>query len=93
MPVCSYLVIPDPGATDSVLAGLRALPGCDATRAENRDVIVLVTDTESDEQEAELTRAIHGLDGILTMVLTFGDIDGAAPLVQLDGPGARGGAA
>jgi nitrate reductase NapAB chaperone NapD len=92
MPVCSYLVIPEPGSTEAVIARLGALPGCEAVRAENREVILLVTDTAGPQHEAELRSAMDGIDGILTMVLTFGDLEDGAPLVQLGGP-SRGGAA
>jgi nitrate reductase NapAB chaperone NapD len=92
MPVCSYLVIPEPGSTLSVLEQLRALPGCEATPAENREVIVLVTDTDDTEAEVTLARQIQAIDGILSTVLTFGDLDGEAPVRIADRRG-RGGAA
>jgi nitrate reductase NapAB chaperone NapD len=83
MAVCSYLVIPAEGATDAVMARLAALPGCETARAENREVILLVTDTEGPEQEEALRRQLESVEDILAMVFTFGEIDREAPPVQL----------
>jgi nitrate reductase NapAB chaperone NapD len=93
MPVCSYVVIPEPGSAAAVAARLAALPGCETVRAENRDVILLVTDTSSDAEEAALRRALDATPGILTIVLAFGDLDPDAPLVQLAGRRDRDGGA
>jgi len=85
MPVCSYVVIPEPGATDAVEARLSSLPGCETARAENREVILLVTDTTSAGEEDALRREVEATPGILTVVFAFGDLDGDAPMVQLGG--------
>jgi nitrate reductase NapAB chaperone NapD len=92
MAVCSYLVIPEEGATDAVEARLAALPGCETSRAENREVILLVTDTEGAEQETSLRQQLESVDGVLAMIFTFGEIDPEAPLVQLGGRSRRGAA-
>jgi nitrate reductase NapAB chaperone NapD len=75
MPVCSYLVIPAPGRSASVAGDLAAIPGCEVTRAENRDLLILVTDTESPDEEETLRDAVHGTDGIQALLLTFGELD------------------
>lgn len=74
MPVCSYLVVP--GEDRRVVAGrLSALDGCHAIAAENRDVIMLVTESDDDAAEAELRARLEEVPGIQSMVLTFGEID------------------
>jgi nitrate reductase NapAB chaperone NapD len=83
MPVCSYVVIPEPGATQAVQERLASLPGCETVRAENREVILLVTDTAGAEQEEQLRRQVQATPGILTVVLAFGDLEDEASLVQL----------
>jgi nitrate reductase NapAB chaperone NapD len=83
MPVCSYVVIPEPGATQAVQERLSSLPGCETVRAENREVILLVTDTNSAAQEEQLRRRVQATPGILTVVLAFGDLEDEASLVQL----------
>jgi nitrate reductase NapAB chaperone NapD len=87
MAVCSYLVIPEPGKTTSVANRLSAFPGCDVTAAENREVLVLVTETDGPEREKSLRAELEAVDGVLAMVLTFGEIDPdapAQPLVQIE---------
>jgi nitrate reductase NapAB chaperone NapD len=93
MAVCSYLVIPAEGTTDAVMARLSALPGCETARAENREVILLVTDTQGPEQEKALRQQLENVDDVLAMIFTFGEIDQQAPLVQLGGGRSPGGAA
>lgn len=75
MPICSYLVIPERGATDRVQSRLAAIPGCDVVRARNRDLLILVTETPGLEEESELREEVEGLDGIQALLLTFGEID------------------
>jgi nitrate reductase NapAB chaperone NapD len=78
--ICSYLVIPVTGAADSLAARLAALPGCDVARAVNRDVLVLVTDTATAGEESALRDALARMDGIRTLVLTFGAVDPDSPV-------------
>ncbi len=75
MPICSYLVISEDGASEHVAERLAALPGCDVVPAENRDVLILVTDTLGLEEEGALRRKVEALDGIQGLLLTFGEID------------------
>ena len=75
MPVCSYLVIPEAGAGDRVRRDLEALPECDVVAAENQDVLILVTDTVGLAEEERLRVSVEAMDGIQTLLLTFGEID------------------
>jgi nitrate reductase NapAB chaperone NapD len=75
MGVCSYLVIPKPGAAAVVADRLAAISGCEVTAAENRDVLILVTETEGREEERVLRSVLERIEGVLTMVLTFGEIE------------------
>ena len=80
MPICSYLVIPEEGASALVAERLAALPGCDVVEAENRDVLILVTDTPGFDEESALRRKVEALDGMQALLLTFGEIDPDAPI-------------
>ena len=80
MPICSYLVIPEDGASGRVAGRLATLPGCDVVEAENRNVLILVTDTPGLEEESALRRKVEALDGIRALLLTFGEIDPDAPI-------------
>lgn len=75
MPVCSYLVIPEDDTLDGLARKLSALPGCDVTRAANREILLLVTDTAGPEEDRILRRRLEDLEGIRALVLAFGEID------------------
>lgn len=77
MAICSYLVIPEPGGRASLSARLGALPGCETVPADNRDLLVLVTDTPDRKAEGELRARIEAMDGIQALILTFGEVDAA----------------
>jgi nitrate reductase NapAB chaperone NapD len=75
MPICSYLVIPEEGATAKVRARLEGIPECLVVAAENRDVLILVTETDGLDAEEELRSTVAATDGIQALLLTFGEID------------------
>jgi nitrate reductase NapAB chaperone NapD len=79
MPICSYLVIPEEGSARELTRRLGALPGCDVTRAENRDVLLLVTDTPGPDEDRALRETVEGMEGIHALVLAFGEIDPDTP--------------
>lgn len=79
MPICSYLVIAETGAIDDLARRLEAVPGCDVARAENRDLLLLVTDTPGPDEDATLRGRLERMDGIHALVLAFGEIDPATP--------------
>ena len=83
MPICSYLVVPEAGAAPRVERSLSALAGCEVVAAENRDVLILVTDTPDLEAEETLRREVEGMEGIEALLLTFGEID---PETELGDP-------
>lgn len=79
MPVCSYLIVPEPGAGKDLAHRLDARPECDVALAEGREALLLVTDTPDAERDRALRHAIEAEPGIHAMVLTFGEIDPETP--------------
>ena len=75
MPICSYLVIPEEGASERVRDRLVGLSECDVARSENSDVLLLVTDTSGLEEEHDLRSRLEAMEGIQALLLTFGEID------------------
>lgn len=75
MPICSYLVLPEAGARSRVAASLRALPGCEVEPAENKDLLLLVTDTPTPEDDKRLMAEVESIPGVQAMVLCFGEVD------------------
>jgi len=75
MPIRSYVVLPAVGARDAVAKRLQSIPACDVLPAQNRDLLLLVTDTASREDDEALSDTVRGVRGVRSLVLTFGEVD------------------
>lgn len=75
MPVCSYLVIPQPGAQAVLAERLDELPGCDIDLAQEGELLLLITDTESWQVDEELRSRIESWPELQALIFTFGEID------------------
>ncbi len=76
MPVFSYLAYPVPGEKEALLDDLAALDYCEATPADNQDILILVTDTPDEEREKELQIKLKSLKSLESLGMTFGHTDG-----------------
>ena len=72
MPVLSYLAIPKNGAKDELLQVLNSIQFCEAIPADNRDILVLVTDTPDKDSESKLQAQLKGLQTLESLSMTFG---------------------
>lgn len=72
MPIFSYLAIPKNGAMQALCSELTALEGCEILPAENKDVVVLVTETPDETTEEELQATLKNLDNLQSLSLAFG---------------------
>lgn len=72
MTIRSYLVLVRPGQRDAVAERLRAMPDCDVIPAENRDVIVVVSETPAVEADAMLEERLSGVEGVAGVSLVAG---------------------
>jgi len=77
MPVCGYVVLPRAGQAGSTAQELSRLPGCQVYPAENRELLLLVTDTDSFSADEALRARVEALDGVQALLLTFGEIQPA----------------
>ena len=75
MPICSYIVYPTEGKVEDLKKQLTSLPGCQVLPAENRDVIILITDTKNLTEENHLQTSLKRIDEIQSLALTFGNIE------------------
>ena len=75
MPIFSYLAYPKQGAKEKLLSDLVALEYCEATPAENEDILILVTDTPDEESEKELQKKLKKLSSLESLGMTFGHTD------------------
>jgi nitrate reductase NapAB chaperone NapD len=72
MPVFSYLAYPKPGAKQQLLNELAALEYCEATPADNEDILILVTDTPDEKKEKALQKKLKELKSLESLGMTFG---------------------
>jgi nitrate reductase NapAB chaperone NapD len=75
MNICSYLLhIHNGGNRDgSLTRQLNALPGCEATPAENEEnLMILVTETPDKAADEQLCKQIESITAIEGMALVFG---------------------
>jgi nitrate reductase NapAB chaperone NapD len=72
MSIKSYLVYPRPGLKLELITQLSNLRGCEIIPAENRDVVILVTETPDQLEENELEQRILSLPAVESLNLVCG---------------------
>ena len=75
MPVFSYLAYPKQGAKQDLLDDLSALDHCEATPADNQNILILITDTPDEETEKDLQKKLKKLKTLESLGMTFGHVD------------------
>ena len=75
MPTCGYVVLPLPGARDESVEALSRMGGCEVFPAEDQDLLLLVTHTESFEADIELRCRVQAERSVQALLMTFGEID------------------
>ena len=75
MPVFSYLAYPKQGAKQNLLNDLTSLDYCEATPADNQNILILITDTPDEETEKVLQKKLKELKTLESLGMTFGHVD------------------
>jgi nitrate reductase NapAB chaperone NapD len=75
MQICSYLVYPVKGKIKTLKEKLLLLSGCKVLQAENRDVLILVTETNGDAEETNLQQSLKKIKEVQCLALTFGSLE------------------
>jgi nitrate reductase NapAB chaperone NapD len=75
MPVFSYLAYPKRGSKEQLVKDLAALDYCEATPADNEEILILITDTPDDDQEKILQKKLKSLKSLESLGMTFGHVD------------------
>ena len=75
MPVFSYLAYPKQGAKQELLKDLAAMDYCEATPADNENILILVTDTPDEDAEKVLQKKLKKLKSLESLGMTFGHVD------------------
>ena len=72
MPIKSYLVHPHQGKKNELLKALSAIEACDVVPAQNRDVIVVVTETNNKEEEEQLKSRLESIESLKLLAMVSG---------------------
>lgn len=73
MPTKSYLAIPKEGKKEILLQDLAQLASCEVISSENKNVLVLLTETLNDQEDKMLFNSINNMENLqlLTLVSAF----------------------
>lgn len=77
MPVCSYLVFTRLGQLQQVSEQLDVLPQCSTEKADGGELLMLLTETQSEVEEQALQERFRTMEEIQCLVLTFGALEEA----------------
>ena len=73
MTIQSYLVYPETGHGPAVAESLRRLTGCsEIIPAQNRELLVLVTETATNDDQKALEANLESLDGVACLAMVGG---------------------
>ena len=72
MPIKSYIVIPQPNQLEQLSSELSKLQGCNVHPAENKEVLVLVTETDNEEKDKILLAKIEACQYLQHLSLVSG---------------------
>jgi len=75
MPIISYLAYPEKGKKETLLKELAEIEHCEATPADNAEVLLLVTDTPDDDTERRLQVKLKYIKSLQSLGMTFGHGD------------------
>lgn len=72
MPIKSYLVHPCEGKKQDLAGVLANMEYCEVMPAENRELLILVTDTPTRQEEEALREHLEKLEGVKLLALVSG---------------------
>lgn len=72
MPIKSYVVFPMEGSKEELHKELILRPACEVIPSTNKDVLVLITDTKSKDEENALMEDINSIPSLQHLSLVSG---------------------
>lgn len=72
MPIKSYLAHPHDGKKEELIQALTNINQCDVLPAENEDVLVLVTETETKAEEEILKQKLETISSLKMLAMVSG---------------------
>lgn len=75
MPIKSFIVFPKLGQKDALQQEIAAMNGCSVIPSENKEVFVLITDTQTDQEEETLLQTINEITTVdqISMVAGYNE--------------------
>ncbi len=72
MPIKSYLAHPHSGKKNELIEALSSIEQCEVVAAQNKDVIILVTETEDTNQETILKEKLDTIGSLKLLAMVSG---------------------
>lgn len=69
MPVKSYLAVPMTGKKDKMSSDINGIKGCETAPADNKDIVVVLTETATQEEDTLLYEKLRNLDTVQDLML------------------------
>ena len=72
MPIKSYLAHPEEGKKEELIKAISQIEHCEVIPAENKNVLVVITETENDTQENKLKEKLESIQSLKLLALVSG---------------------
>jgi nitrate reductase NapAB chaperone NapD len=72
MPIKSYLAHPEEGKKEELIKAISQIKQCEVIPAENKNVLVVITETEDETQEIILTKKLESIQSLKLLALVSG---------------------
>lgn len=72
MPIKSYLAHPHDGEKEDLIKALSAISQCEIIPAENKDVLVVVTEAQDEEEDKNIKEKIEAITSLKLLALVSG---------------------
>lgn len=72
MPIKSYLAYPHEGNKETLASAITALEGCEVILSENKELLIVVTDTKTLEEDLILKEKIDTIESLKMLSLVSG---------------------
>lgn len=72
MPIKSYLAHPHDGKKDTLIEAIQNVAHCEVIPAQNKNLLIVVTETETKEQEEHLKTQIESIESLKLLAMVSG---------------------
>lgn len=72
MPIKSYLAHPQTGKKEQMMTELSGIQNVEIVPGENKDVVIVITDTITDKDEEQLKEKLDGIESMKLLAMVSG---------------------